>query len=249
MKLIVLGASSGLGLSLGVSLAQEGRNDVALLARREERLAGTVEEAGSTSFAVGCDVTDEDSCIKAIGTAVERLGGLDGLIYTVGIGPMGKIEDMGADVWRKAFDTNVVGAAIATSAALPHLQASSGHAIYLSSISASDSKPWPGLGAYLTSKAALDKLIDAFRVEHPGINFTRVVMGDCAGGPGDSVTGFADAWDPELAMEMVTLWVNRGLVAGQLVPVEELVRTVELILSSDAVTSIPTIVLTPKPAM
>jgi hypothetical protein len=50
-------------------------------------------------------------------------------------------------------------------------------------------------------------------------------------------------------MEMVTLWVNRGLVAGQLVPVEELVRAVELIISSDAVTSIPTIVLTPKPAM
>jgi NAD(P)-dependent dehydrogenase (short-subunit alcohol dehydrogenase family) len=249
MRLIVLGASSGLGRSLGVSLAQGGKNDVALLARREDRLAGTVEEAGSTSFALSCDVTDEDSCTKAIGTAVERLGGLDGLIYTVGIGPMGHIQDIDAANWRKAFDTNVVGAAVATSAALPHLQASNGHAIYLSSISASDSKPWPGLGAYLTSKAALDKMIDAFRVEHPAINFTRVVMGDCAGGPGDSVTGFADAWDPELAMEMVTLWMNKGLVAGQLVPVEELVRVVELIISSDPVTSIPSIVLTPKPAM
>lgn len=246
---MVLGASSGLGRCLGIALAQGGKNDVALLARREDRLAGTVEEAGPTSFAVGCDVTDEDNCIKAIGTAVERLGGLDGFIYTVGMGPMGPIEDFDATAWRKAFDTNVVGAAVATSAALPHLQASGGHAIYLSSISASDSKPWPGLGAYLTSKAALDKLIDAYRVEHPAINFTRIVMGDCAGGPGDSVTGFADAWDPELAMEMVTLWVNRGLVAGQLVPVEELVRAVDFILSSETVTSIPTMVVTPKPAM
>ncbi len=248
MKLIVLGASSGLGRCLGIALAQA-ENDVALLARREDRLAGTVAEAGPTSFAVGCDVTDEDSCSKAIGTAVERLGGLDGIIYTVGIGPMGPIGDIDAATWRKAFDTNVVGAAIATSAALPHLQASGGHAIYLSSISASDSKPWPGLGAYLTSKAALDKLIDAYRVEHPAINFTRIVMGDCAGGPGDSVTGFADAWDPELAMEMVTLWVNRGLVAGQLVPVEELVRAVDFVLASETVTSIPTMVVTPKPAM
>lgn len=251
MKLIVLGASSGLGRSLGVALAQgsdarRGTNDVALLARREDRLARAVEEAGPTSFAVGCDVLDEDRCAKAIGTAVERLGGLDGFIYTVGMGPLSKIEEVDAATWRRTFDTNVVGAAVATAAALPHLQASSGHAIYLSSVSASESKPWPGLGAYLTSKAALDKLIDAYRVEHPAINFTRIVMGDSAGGPGESLTGFADNWDFDFLGEISQVWMQRGLMAGALLPVEELIRAVEHVLYSGPGTSIPSVVVTPR---
>lgn len=246
MKLLVLGASSGLGRSIGVALAQGGRNDVALLARREDRLARAVEEAGPTSFAVACDVLDEEPCAKAIGTAVERLGGLDGFIYTVGVGPLSKIEEVDAATWRKTFDTNVVGAAISTAAALPHLTASSGHAIYLSSVSASQSQPWPGLGAYLTSKAALDKLIDAYRAEHPAVNFTRVVMGDSAGGAGESVTGFADSWDPVLLGEMSGVWMTRGLMAGALLPVEELIRAVEHVLDSAPGTSIPSVVVTPR---
>ena len=71
------------------------------------------------------------------------------------------------------FDTNVMGAALVTAAAVPHLSASGGTAVYLSSVSASLTPPWPGLGAYGVSKAALDKLVEAWRVEHPDIGFTR----------------------------------------------------------------------------
>ncbi len=82
--------------------------------------------------------------------------------------------------WRRVFDTNVIGAAIVTSAAIEHLTASGGTAAYLSSVSASLTPPWPGLGAYAVSKAALDKLVEAWRAEHPTVGFTRVVVGDCA---------------------------------------------------------------------
>ena len=52
------------------------------------------------------------------------LGGIDALVYSTGIGPLSRIEDLDADTWRRAFDTNAVGASLVTAAALPHLQAS-----------------------------------------------------------------------------------------------------------------------------
>ena len=101
--------------------------------------------------------------------------------------------DTDAATWRRAFDTNVIRASLVTAAAVPHLMASGGAAAYLSSVSASVTPPWPGLGAYAVSKAALDTLVEAWRAEHPEIGFTRVVVGDCAGGEGFSTTEFINA--------------------------------------------------------
>src|SRR5437016_3389520 len=120
-----------------------------------------------------------------------------------------------------------MGASFVTAAALPHLRESGGVAAYLSSVSASMTPPWPGLGAYIVSKAALEKLVDAWRAEHPGVGFTRVSVGDCAGGEGDSMTQFAAGWDPELVMELMPTWVSRNYIVGSLLDVEELVHVVD----------------------
>ena len=125
------------------------------------------------------------------------------------------LADMGADTWRQVFDTNVIGAALVTAAAIPHLAESSGAtAVYLSSVSASVTSPWPGLGSYAVSKAALDKLVEAWRGEHPTVGFTRLVVGECMGGEGDSVPGFADGWDQELAAEVMPVWFARNYMSG-----------------------------------
>ena len=87
---------------------------------------------------------------------------------------------------------------------------------FLSSVSASMTPPWPGLGAYAVSKAALDKLVEAWRAEHPDIGFTRVIVGECMGGEGDSVPGFADGWDQELAAEVMPVWFTAQLHERQL---------------------------------
>ena len=175
MKTVVVGASSGLGRCLGVELARRGAT-VALLARRHDRLVEAAEEAGNGAVAIRCDVTDEASCRDAIAEAADALGGIDGLVYATGIGPLARLGDLDAETWRRAFDTNVTGAALITAAALPHLTESHGVAAYLSSVSASLTPPWPGLGAYAVSKAALDKLVDAWRAEHPDLGFTRIVV-------------------------------------------------------------------------
>ncbi len=240
-RTVVIGASSGLGRCIGVGLAQRG-DDVALLARRRERIEGAAKDAGPGAIAVECDVTDEASVRSAISAAADALGGIDNLVYAPAIGPLVRLVDTDAETWGRVFATNVTGAAVATAAAVPHLTASAGKVVFISSDAGSFGPPWPGLGAYGVSKAALERLVEAWRAEHPEIGFTNLIVGECGGGEGDSATGFNLGWDPELTMENYPLWLSRGCMPGQLMPVEDLVNVVHTILQTDAATSMPVVV-------
>jgi NAD(P)-dependent dehydrogenase (short-subunit alcohol dehydrogenase family) len=246
MKAVVVGASSGLGRCIGIGLAQRGAH-VALLARRQELLDTAAAEAGNDTLAITCNAADESSAESAINEAAQKLGGIDALLYAPAIGPLARLVDTDGETWRRVFDTNVMGAALVTRAAIPHLTASAGSAAFLSSVSASLTPPWPGLGAYAVSKAALDKLVEAWRVEHPDIAFSRVVVGDCAGGEGDAMTQFANGWNPELALELGQVWVARGLLSGSLIDVDHLVGVVDAVLRGGASLSIPSITIAPRP--
>ncbi len=142
----------------------------------------------------------------------------------------------------------MVGAALVTAAAVPHLSKSSGVAAYLSSVSASMTPPWPGLGAYVVSKAALDKLVEAWRAEHGDVGFTRVIVGDCAGGDGDAISGFANDWDQELAAELMPVWFERRYLSGGLVEVESLIHVLDAVLRAGASASVPSVTVAPRVA-
>ncbi|MBK5289272.1 MAG: SDR family oxidoreductase [Acidimicrobiia bacterium] len=246
MRTVIVGGSSGLGRCIGVGLARRGAQ-VALLARRRRQLEDAAREAGGATLAIPCDVTDEDSCTSAIAEAIAGLGGIDALVYAPGIGPLARLIDTDAATWRRAFDTNVIGAALVTRAAMDALTTSAGTAVYLSSVSASVTPPWPGLGAYAVSKAALDKLVEAWRSEHPGIGFTRVIVGDCTGGEGDSQTQFTAEWDMDLAAELFPIWLERNLLSGSLIDVDDLVGMVDAVLRGGATLSTPSISIIPRP--
>jgi NAD(P)-dependent dehydrogenase (short-subunit alcohol dehydrogenase family) len=245
LRTVVVGASSGLGRCIGIGLAQRGSR-TALLARRLARLEDAAKEAGPGTIALECDVTSTESCQSAISEAAAQLGGIDALVYTPAIGPLRALVDTDAETWRRVFDTNVIGAALVTTAAIPHLSATNGIAVYLSSVSASLTPPWPGLGAYAVSKAALDKLVEAWRAEHPTIGFTRLIVGDCAGGEGDAMTGFADGWDPELAAHFYPQWMARKYLADSLIEVEELVTVVDSLVRHGTSVSIPSVTVAPR---
>jgi hypothetical protein len=55
------------------------------------------------------------------------------------------------------------------------------------------------------SKVALDALIECWRMEHPDVDFTRVVVGNTSG------TEFADAWGGEALAGAMEVWVSRNL--------------------------------------
>jgi NAD(P)-dependent dehydrogenase (short-subunit alcohol dehydrogenase family) len=231
---------------MGVGLAQRGAR-VALLARRRDNLEAAAKEAGNGALPVVCDVTDEASCRAAVAEAATGLGGIDAVVYATGIGPLGRIETLDAETWQRAFATNVTGAALVTSAALEHLKESGGTAVYISSVAASMFPPWPGLAAYVVSKTALDKMVDAWRIEHPSVGFTRLTVGDCAGGEGDSTTQFANAWDSALAIELGPVWVERGYISGSLIDIDHLVGVIDAIVRSGASLSLPSVTVMPRP--
>jgi NAD(P)-dependent dehydrogenase (short-subunit alcohol dehydrogenase family) len=85
---VITGASSGLGVSFAVALAEAGA-DVALGARREEKLAQTVarvEELGRRAIAVRTDVTSPEQCQALVDAAMAELGRVDILVNNAGIG-------------------------------------------------------------------------------------------------------------------------------------------------------------------
>jgi NAD(P)-dependent dehydrogenase (short-subunit alcohol dehydrogenase family) len=190
VRLLVVGASSGIGRALALLAAREGI-DVVAAARRADRLDELPVET------VVCDARSAHDCETVVASAVSRLGGLDAVVYAAGVSPLVAVADTGADVWRDVLDTNVVGAALVVRAALPHLIAASGRAVFLSSDSVP--RPYPGLVAYAASKAALNTLVAGWRVECPGVTFTRVAVGP-------TVTGFADGWSPQRAAGYFTRW-------------------------------------------
>jgi NAD(P)-dependent dehydrogenase (short-subunit alcohol dehydrogenase family) len=204
-------------------------------------------EAGPDAIAIACDVTDAKSCAAAIGKAASGLGGIDALVYATGVGPLGRLVDADSETWHNTLDTNVVGAALITAAAIPHLTSSGGVAAYLSSVSASITAPWPGLGVYAVSKAALDKMVEAWRSEHSAVGFTRVIVGDCAGGEGDSTSGFPTDWDAAFAAQMFPVWMDRKFMNGSLLDVEDLVRVVHTVLQCGASATVPSVTVIPRP--
>jgi len=201
-RVLVVGASSGVGRALGLHAARAGAR-VAFAARRVERCAEAAREAGSEALALRCDVRDESECKTLLRATVDAFGGLDAMIYATGLSPLAMLESATAEEWREVLAANVMGASLVTASALPALRASQGRAVYISSYSVR--MPLPGLGLYRVSKVALDALIECWRMEHPDVDFTRVVVGNTAN------TEFAKAWEPARLREALDVWVKRNL--------------------------------------
>jgi NAD(P)-dependent dehydrogenase (short-subunit alcohol dehydrogenase family) len=246
-RVVVVGASSGLGRSIGIGLAGQGAR-VALLARRRDRLEKAAGEAGTDAVPIVCDVMDQASCREAVAEAAAALGGIDGLVYAAGVLACTPIEQTDAATWARLFATNVTGAALVTAAALPHLTRAQGAAVYLSSISASIGPPWPLIGAYATSKAALDKLVEVWQNEHPNVGFTRLTLGDCIGGDGDSATEMIAGVDPEMVGRAVSEWVRLGYYTGHFIDIDHLIDILASVLRCGKSSVLPSVALIPRVA-
>ena len=150
-RVVVVGASTGLGRCIGTGLAQRG-STVALLARRLDKLEEAAKEAGGGAVIFACDAVDQRSAAESIGAAAAAMGGIDTVIYMPAIGPLSKLADATPAQWSDTFVTNVIGANNISQAALPHLTESGGNMIYMSTTGASYTDPWVGLGIYQVTK-------------------------------------------------------------------------------------------------
>jgi NADP-dependent 3-hydroxy acid dehydrogenase YdfG len=208
-RVVVVGASSGIGRGLATMLAENGASVVAA-ARRLDRLA---ELPGV--LPVACDVTADGEAEGLIETALEQMGGLDAVVYAAGLSRLHRLDDAEIDDWQELFSINLFAAALLTRAALPHLLAedSQGRAVYLSSDSAD--RPYPGLVIYGASKAALSSYSRGLASEFPSLRVTEILVGPTAG------TEVANHFDPRLFEEWLPRWFEQGFVRYEMLQVED----------------------------
>lgn len=161
---LVTGGGSGIGRAVAVALANRGMR-VLVTGRRAVALNATAELApGITPFPA--DVTDQAGTQRAVQAAVAISGRLDLLVNNaavLGPAPLGEIDPSTA---RQVWETNVLGLVLLTQAALPHLAASKGSVINVSS--AFGAKPAPGVSQYGASKAAVNQLTRSWALELAG---------------------------------------------------------------------------------
>ena len=207
-RLLVIGASSGLGRASAMAAAAEGAR-VCFAARRMDRVEAAAHEAGEGAFALACDVRDSSSCRNVVVDAIEKFGGLDAVVYAPGISTFGPIEEIDADSWRAVLETNLIGASLILNSAIEALEASRGKAILISSIVIDDSPPRPQQASYVVSKVALEALIEAWQAEHHDVGFTSIASGD-------AVTEFGLGHDLEKLTPIVRRWQQLGYAYGRM---------------------------------
>ncbi len=207
-RILVVGASSGLGRESGHALAREGAR-VVFAARRTDRIEAAAAAAGGGAFALPCDVRDEASCRAAVAAAIAGLGGLDALVYAPGISTFGPIEEIDASDWQDCFATNVIGLSLILNAAIAELEANRGKVVVFSSISIDDSPPRPKQATYLVTKVALERLIQAWQGEHRLVGFTSIANGD-------TLTEFGFGQDAAKLAPIVQRWFELDYMYGRM---------------------------------
>ena len=110
---LITGASLGLGRAMAKAFHGAGAN-VALLARREDILAGAAAEieadAGGKVGAYPCDVTDPTAIEAAVTRATSELGDIDILVNNAGQSQTGRFEDLTDEVWQYDLDLKLFAA-------------------------------------------------------------------------------------------------------------------------------------------
>ncbi|MBA3524040.1 MAG: SDR family NAD(P)-dependent oxidoreductase [Geodermatophilaceae bacterium] len=176
---LVTGASSGIGEATAVALAAEGAA-VAIAARRRDRLdalQATLRNTGARVLTLDLDVTAEQACRDAVARTVDQLGGLDVLVNNAGVMLLGSIVDADTTDWTRMIETNVLGLMFLTHAAMPHLLASQGHVVQISSVAGRVANK--GSGVYNASKFAVNAFSESLRQEvtQQGVRVTLVEPG------------------------------------------------------------------------
>lgn len=108
-NVLVMGASSGIGLATARLLASLGAR-VAACARRKRVLDAIANELGNGSLAIEVDVSDDQSVTSAVSTAWNKLGRIDILIHAAGIVTPARIAELTPEIWRHLIAVNLSGA-------------------------------------------------------------------------------------------------------------------------------------------
>ena len=166
-RVLILGASSGIGRAAARLFAQAGAR-VFASARREDRLKELAAELAAQGHKIhyaAADAGSHEAMEQLAATATAQLGGVDTLVYVTGTNtPNRAMTRLTREIWNELVEVNLNGAFSLTSALLPAMRtAAKGHLIYVSSISGKYGDV--SGAAYQASKRGMLGLAAAIRAE------------------------------------------------------------------------------------
>lgn len=187
---VVTGASKGMGRHFVATLVKAGMR-VACLARPSDELDSLAGELGEAVLVLPCDVTDSAAVNEAIARTAEHFGRIDVVVGNAAIFHPFTFETGTDEIMRKHVDLNILGVSWLIRASIPHLRATKGQIVVISSESVR--MPFPMLALYAATKAAVETLCQGLRDElrDDGIRITILRSGSVRGGSGGK------AWSEE----------------------------------------------------
>jgi len=166
MRLILTGASRGIGRAIAERLAKPGSRLGLCASTPSPELDATVAACrarGAEAHGLTGDLADPSTPGKLVEGAIAVLGGLDAVVSNAGIATPGLLSDMDEDSWNRIFAVNARAPWLLARAAHKHLVDS--HGAFVAVASMSGVEPYPGVGAYSPSKAALIMMVRTLALE------------------------------------------------------------------------------------
>ncbi|MFB0875301.1 MULTISPECIES: SDR family NAD(P)-dependent oxidoreductase [unclassified Sphingobium] len=158
---LVTGGGAGIGLAAAQAFARDGAQ-VFVTGRRAQALEEAI--AGTTGLhGIVADASAPDSAAQVIAQIIDRAGRLDVIVNNVGDGAVGPMEQMSAERIAAIFNVNVIYPSMLVAAALPHLEATAGLIVNMSSTYGT--KAGAPLSHYAASKAAIEHLTRCWALE------------------------------------------------------------------------------------
>ncbi|KUN80982.1 short-chain dehydrogenase [Streptomyces bungoensis] len=158
---LITGTSSGIGLAAAVAAARAGWRTVATLrdTTRTDALRKAASDAGVELDIRQLDVTDEVSVAAAVDGVIGDYGRLDAVVNNAGAGHLGTLERDGIADVRKVMEVNFFGVLNVSKAALPHLRATGGRLITVTSVGGVIGQPFNE--AYCAAKFAVEGYMES----------------------------------------------------------------------------------------
>ncbi|MDQ7063816.1 MAG: SDR family NAD(P)-dependent oxidoreductase [candidate division KSB1 bacterium] len=177
-RILITGASSGLGWALAEALAPFGVH-LGLMSRREQKLqelAETLRDTGSRFWIRACDVRQREAVIRAVQDFAAEASGLDVVWANSGVGYESSMRHWEWDEIEAMLDTNLKGAIYTIKAALDVMVPQrSGTVVGI--CSAASMRGLPLHGIYSVTKIGLAYFMESMAVELPSIQFTTIHPG------------------------------------------------------------------------
>jgi short-subunit dehydrogenase len=182
---VITGASDGIGAEMARQLARANgaRAGIVLAARNADKLESVAADCralGSETLVLPTNVSEEAQCRALIDQAVTRFRRIDALINNAGVSAHALFSDVKAQDlhwYETLMKVNLWGAVWCTHAALPHLKASKGNIVAVSSLAGLVGVP--GRTAYSATKFAVTGFFEALRAElkSEGVSVTTAFPG------------------------------------------------------------------------